>query len=71
MYHCEVCFYMITEQDVLFETLKQMPQFLRFSHEYQKSARAEAELTERADVILADMRQTDAAQTLALSLIHI
>lgn len=70
MYHCEVCFYMITEQDELFETLKQMPQFLRFSHEYQKSARAEAELTERADVILADMRQTDAAQTLAFLLSH-
>ncbi len=59
MYHCEVCFYMITEQDELFEILKQMPQFLRFSHEYQKSVRAEAELTGRADVILADLRQTD------------
>ncbi len=36
MYHCEICFYMITEQNELFEILKQMPQFLRFSHEYQK-----------------------------------
>ena len=58
MYHCEICFYMITEQNELFEILKQMPQFLRFSHEYQKSARADAALTSRADVILADMRQT-------------
>ncbi|MCI9344701.1 MAG: GGDEF domain-containing protein [Lachnospiraceae bacterium] len=70
MYHCEICFYMITEQNELFEILKQMPQFLRFSHEYQKSARADAALTSRADVILADMRQTDAAQTLAFLLSH-
>lgn len=70
MYHCEICFYMITEQDELFEILKQMPQFLRFSHEYQRSVRAEAELTGKADVILADMRQTDAVETLAFLLSH-
>lgn len=70
MYHCEICFYMITEQDELFEILKQMPQFLRFSHEYQKSVRAEAELTGRADVILADLRQTDAVETIAFLLSH-
>ncbi len=70
MYHCEICFYMITEQNELFEILKQMPQFLRFSHEYQKSVRAEAELTGRADVILADIRQTDAVETIAFLLSH-
>lgn len=70
MYHCEICFYMITEQNELFEILKQMPQFLRFSHEYQRSIRAEAELTGRADVILADLRQTDAVETLVFLLSH-
>lgn len=70
MYRCEICFYMITEQDELFEILKQMPQFLRFSHEYHRSVRAEAELAGRADVILADMRQTDAVETLAFLLSH-
>lgn len=70
MYRCEICFYMITEQDELFEILKQMPQFLRFSHEYHRSVCAEAELAGRADVILADMRQTDAVETLAFLLSH-
>lgn len=70
MYHCEICFYMITEHNELFEILKQMPQFLRFSHEYQRSVHPEAELTGRADVILADLRQTDAAETLAFLLSH-
>lgn len=70
MYHCEICFYMITEQNELFEILKQMPQFLRFSHEYMRSIRAEAELTCRADVILADLRQTDAVETLVFLLSH-
>ncbi|RKI85206.1 GGDEF domain-containing protein [bacterium 1xD42-87] len=70
MYHCEICFYLITEQDELFEMLKQMPQFLRFSHEFHKSVRAEEALTGRADVILADMRQVDAAETLAFLLSH-
>ena len=70
MYHCEICFYMITEQDALFEILKQLPQFLRYSHEFQKSVRADEELTGRADVILADMRQVDAVETLAFLLSH-
>lgn len=70
MYHCEICFYMITEQDELFEILKQLPQFLRYSHEFHKSARAEAEPAGRADVILADVRQTDAAETVAFLLEH-
>lgn len=70
MYHCQINFYFITEQNELFDILKQMPQFLHFSHEYQKSVRAEAELTGRADVILADVRQTDAAETLAFLLSH-
>ena len=38
MYHCEICFYMITEQNELFEILKQMPQFLRFSHEIGRAS---------------------------------
>lgn len=70
MYHCQICFYMITEQNELFEVLMQMPQYLHFSHEYIQSARVDAALTVRADVILADVRQADAEETLAFLLSH-
>lgn len=70
MYHCQICFYMITEQNELFEVLMQMPQYLHFSHEYLQSAKADAALTVRADVILADVRQADAEETLAFLLSH-
>lgn len=70
MYHCQICFYMITEQNELFEILMQMPQYLHFSHEYLQSVRADAALTGRADVILADVRQKDAEETLVFLLSH-
>ncbi len=70
MYHCHICFYFITEENELFEILKQLPQFLRYSHEFHKSAHAEAELTGKADVILADVRQMDAAEAVAFLLEH-
>lgn len=70
MYHCQICFYMITEQNELFEVLMQMPQYLHFSHEYLQSARADAALSGRADVILADVRQENAEETLVFLLSH-
>ena len=70
MYHCQICFYMITEQNELFEVLMQMPQYLHFSHEYLQSARADAALAGRADVILADVRQENAEETLVFLLSH-
>lgn len=70
MYHCQICFYMITEQNELFEILMQMPQYLHFSHEYIYSDRADETMTGRADVILADVRQTNAEETLVFLLAH-
>lgn len=70
MYHCQICFYMIMEPNELFEVLMQMPQYLHFSHEYLRSDRADAALTGRADLILADVRQEDAEETLAFLLSH-
>lgn len=70
MYHCQICFYFISEQNELFEILMQMPQFLHFSHEYIHSVRADEALTCRADVILADVQQTNAEETLAFLLSH-
>lgn len=70
MYHCQICFYFITGQNELFETLKQVTPPAHFTHEYLQSAKADAALTDRADVILADLRQVDAEEALAFLLTH-
>ncbi|MDE6661734.1 MAG: GGDEF domain-containing protein [Lachnospiraceae bacterium] len=70
MYHCQINFYMITEQNELFTTLKQLSPLPHFTHEYMQSANADAALTEKADVILADMRKMNVDDTLAFLLSH-
>ena len=70
MYHCQVCFYMITSQNELFTTLKQISPLSNFTHEYLQSAEADAAMTERADVILADVRQMHVDETLTFLLSH-
>ena len=70
MYHCQICFYMITEQNELFTTLKQLSPLPHFTHEYMQSANADAALTEKANVILADMRQMNVEDTLTFLLSH-
>ena len=70
MYHCQVCFYMITSQNELFTTLKQISPLSNFTHEYLQSAEADAAMTERADVILADVRQMHVDETLMFLLSH-
>ena len=70
MYHCKISFYFITEQNELFTILKQILPLPNFTHEYLQSMEADAALTNRADVILADMRQMDVEETLAFLLSH-
>ena len=70
MYHCQVCFYMITSQNELFTTLKQISPLSNFTHEYLQSAEADAAMTERADVILADVRQMHVDEMLTFLLSH-
>lgn len=70
MYHCQICFYMITEQNELFSTLKQITPLPHFTHEYVHSTGTDAALTDRADVILADIRQMHVEETLAFLLSH-
>ena len=61
---------MITEQNELFTTLKQLSPLPHFTHEYMQSANADAALTEKANVILADMRQMNVEDTLTFLLSH-
>ena len=61
---------MITRQNELFATLKQLSPLTHFTHEYLQSDSTDAAMTNKADVILADMRQMNAEETLAFLLSH-
>lgn len=65
MYRCEICFYMMTEQDELFAALKELLPLPHFTHEYLGSARLDETMVGRADVIFADIRQTQMEKTVA------
>ncbi len=70
MYHCQICFYMITEQNELFTTLKQLLPLSHFTHEYMQSAGTDEAMTNKADVILEDVRNMNVEETLAFLLSH-
>lgn len=65
MYRCEICFYMMTEQDELFAALKELLPLPHFTHEYLGSAGLDETMVGRADVIFADIRQTQMEKTVA------
>lgn len=70
MYHCQICFYMITKQNELFTILKEIPPLPHFTHDYLQSVEADEALTEKADVILADIQHTNAEEMLSVLLSH-
>lgn len=65
MYRCEICFYMMTEQDELFAALKELLPLPHFTHEYLGSAGLDETMVARADVIFADIRQMQLEKTVA------
>ncbi len=65
MYHCHTCYYMITCQDELFTVLQQISPLPHFTHEYLSSDSLDEALAGQADVILADIRQTQTKETVA------
>lgn len=65
MYHCQICYYMITEQDELFSVLKGIIPLPHCAHEYLLSAGVDEMMAGRADVILADIRQMQTEETVA------
>ncbi|MCM1266353.1 MAG: GGDEF domain-containing protein [Bacteroidales bacterium] len=70
MYHCHICFYLISEQRELFAVLQEMPRFLNFTHEYIQSDAPDPELAVEADVILADVSRMQAEETLSFLISH-
>ena len=64
VYHCHMCFYWIGHRRELVELIQDIPPLEPFTHEFWESKEAEADKLARADVILADLRDTDPAQGL-------
>ena len=64
MYHCHVQFYLLGRDRALFDTIRAMPALERFSHAFTESESLDAALCAGADVIVADLRGTDAPAVL-------
>lgn len=65
MYHCSVNFYLIGSQNNIFDTIKAMPPLEHFTHSFTESQKPEQALTEKADVILADLQGMDIKKEIA------
>ena len=63
MYHCHVCFYFIGKQSHLFEVIRGVPALAPSEYEFMESQRPSEESVAKADVILADLRDMDASNT--------
>lgn len=59
MYHCHVQFYLLNRQNSLCEIIRQMPPFEHFSHEFQESEQLDETIAANADVILADLPESE------------
>jgi len=64
MYHCNLHFYLMGQQGRFFDILKETPPLERFAYSFTESRLPETSLASEADVILADLRGTEAAGTL-------
>ena len=69
MYHCHLWFYFIGNKREWSAPLREIPPLEAFTHEFWESGEPEREFAAKADVILADLREQNApetVQTLAL-----
>ena len=66
MYHCHMRFYLIGQDETLFALLRAMPPLEAFTHEFFESREPEASPAAKADVILADLRDTGVAEAVRM-----
>ncbi len=66
MYHCHLRFYFTGHHPELFAPLREMPPMEAFTHEFGESSEPEKAPAAKADVILADLRDTDAVKTVQI-----
>ncbi len=62
MYKCRVHFYLIGEENPIFETMKKMPPLKSFTHDFTVSGCFEKAAAEKADVIFADLKNKNAKE---------
>ena len=62
MYHCRVRFYLVGEENTLFETIKKMSPLENFTHEFTVSGSLEKVAAEKADVIIASLKNKNAGE---------
>ena len=65
MYHCHVQFYLLTSREEAFRAIRALPPLEAFTHDFVVSDSLQRGPLAQADVILADLRERDAAETLA------
>ena len=65
MYHCHVQFYLLTHREEELQAISTIPPLEAFTHDFSVSRDLQPDLLDRADVILADLRDRDGTGTLA------
>ena len=65
MYHCHMCFYWIGRRREPLELIQAIQPLEPFTHEFWESADIEPGKLSGADVVLADLRDLDAARITA------
>ena len=70
MYHCNLCFYLIGDCDDLFQIVKTTEALQHFVHAFTESEKPEKTLMNNADVIIANIYNLDASETLEFILSH-
>ena len=66
MYHCQLHFYCLSRWQELLNTIKAIPPLEHFTHTFSESTAPDAALAAQADVILADLRDLDGPEAVAL-----
>lgn len=66
MYHCRIHFYLLGHQGSVFKIIKEISPLEHFTHEFLESDKPESVLAAKADVILADIQDLDAQETVQM-----
>lgn len=66
MYHCHIHIYFAGRRRRIFDIIKEMAPLENFTHEFSESVKPDADLASAADVILADLQESDAGEALRM-----
>ena len=70
MYHCHIQFYLIGSHNVIFESIREMEPFARFTHSFWESDVPETEMAAQADVLFVNLQGADVLKTLQILTAH-